>query len=108
MTLQPVRPYLRPRKQAKPRRRRAMIRRGDTIGNPITGERVTFLKTSAETGGEYVLIDTTVAPNGAVAAEHVHPHQSERFEILEGVVEFKLDGKTMVARANDVVMVEPG
>jgi len=26
-----------------------MIRRGDTIANPVTGERVTFLKTSAET-----------------------------------------------------------
>jgi quercetin dioxygenase-like cupin family protein len=108
MTPQPLRAYLRPRKQAKPRRQIAIIRKGDTIENPVTGERVTLLKTSAETGGEYVLIETTVAPNGAVAAEHVHPYQSERFEILSGKVEFKLDGETMVARANDVVMVEPG
>ena len=85
-----------------------MIRQGDTIENPITGEQVTFLKTSAETGGEYVLIETTVAPDGFVAAEHVHPFQSERFEVLSGEVEFKLDGKTVVARAGDVVMVEPG
>ena len=85
-----------------------MIRQGDTIENPITGEQVTFLKTSAETGGEYVLIETTVAPDGFVAAEHVHPFQSERFEVLSGEVEFKLDGKTVVGRAGDVVMVEPG
>ncbi len=85
-----------------------MIRQGDTIENPVTGERVTFLKTSAETGGEYVLIETTVTPNGAVAAEHVHPHQSERFEVLEGVVEFELDGDTIVAREGDLVMVEAG
>lgn len=85
-----------------------MIRAGDTIENPVTGERVTFLKTSAETNGEMVLIDTTVAPNGFVAAEHIHPYQSERFEILEGVVEFKLDGETVVARAGDEVMVEAG
>jgi hypothetical protein len=32
-----------------------MIRAGDTIENPITGERVTFLKTSAETDGKSVL-----------------------------------------------------
>lgn len=85
-----------------------MIRKGDTIENPIIGERVTFLKTSAETDGEMVLIETAVTPNGFVAAEHIHPFQSERFEILEGVVEFKLDGEIVVARAGDVVMVEAG
>ncbi|MDQ3987417.1 MAG: hypothetical protein M3280_13085 [Actinomycetota bacterium] len=60
-----------------------MIRAGETIENPVTGERVTFLKTSAETDGEMVLTETTVAPGGFVAAEHIHPHQSERFEILQ-------------------------
>jgi quercetin dioxygenase-like cupin family protein len=85
-----------------------MIRDGDTIENPITGERVRFLKTSAETDGELVLIETTVAPNGFVAAEHVHPHQSERFEILEGEVEFRLDGEPVLAKTGDVVTVEPG
>src|ERR687893_435046 len=85
-----------------------MIRKGDTIENPVTGERVTFLETSAETGGELVLIETTVAPNGFVAAEHIHPYQSERFEVIEGVVEFRLDGETVVAREGDVVMVEAG
>lgn len=53
-----------------------MIRQGDTIENHITGERVTFMKTSAETGGEYVLIETTVAPDdgsrrGGAVANHV-------------------------------------
>lgn len=85
-----------------------MIRAGDTIENPVTGERVTFLKTSAETNGEYVLIETTVAPDGSVAAEHLHPYQSERFEILEGEVEFKVGGELFTAGAGDVVVVEPG
>jgi hypothetical protein len=30
-----------------------MIRQGDTIENPVTGERVTFLKTAAETDGSW-------------------------------------------------------
>jgi len=85
-----------------------MIRQGDTIENPITGERVTFLKTSAETDGKLVVIDTTVAPGGFVAAEHVHPYQSERFEVLSGEVEFRRSGEIVVAKAGDVVMVEPG
>src|SRR5918995_5554265 len=85
-----------------------MIRQGDTIENPITGERVTFLKTSAETDGELVVIDAAVAPGGFVAAEHLHPYQSERFEILSGEVEFKLGKEIVTARPGDVVMVEPG
>ena len=85
-----------------------MIRQGDTIENPITGEKVTFLKTSAETDGELVVIDTTVAPGGFVAAEHIHPYQSERFEVLSGEVEFRHGGEIVVAKAGDVVMVEPG
>jgi quercetin dioxygenase-like cupin family protein len=85
-----------------------MIRAGDTIENPVTGERVTFLKTSSETNGEFVLIDTTVAPNGFVAAEHLHPYQSERFEILAGEVEFKVGGELVTAGAGEVVVVEPG
>jgi quercetin dioxygenase-like cupin family protein len=85
-----------------------MIRAGDTIENHVTGERVTFLKTAADTDGEVVVIDTTVAPDGFVAAEHTHPYQSERFEILSGEVEFKLGKEIVVAKAGDVVMVEPG
>ena len=56
-----------------------MINAGDTITNPVTGERMTFLKTSAETGGEYVLIELEAEPGAVVAAAHVHPAQTETF-----------------------------
>jgi quercetin dioxygenase-like cupin family protein len=85
-----------------------MIRTGDTIENPVTGERVTFLKSAKDTGGEVVVIDTTVAPGGFVAAEHIHPYQSERFEILSGEVEFKRGKEIVVAKPGEVVIVEPG
>jgi len=49
-----------------------------------------------------------VAPDGFVAAEHIHPYQFERFEILLGEVEFKLGKEIVVAKPGDVVMVEPG
>ena len=62
---------------------------GQTIENPVTGETITFLRTAAETDGELVEIEVTVQPDGAVAAAHVHPYQSERFEILEGTLEFR-------------------
>jgi mannose-6-phosphate isomerase-like protein (cupin superfamily) len=74
-----------------------MIRAGDSIENPVTGERLIFRETSRETGGEAVVIETFVKPNGFVAAAHVHPHQEERFEILRGSVGFKVGRKKIVA-----------
>ena len=85
-----------------------MIQAGDTIVNPVTGERMHFRKTSRETNGELVEIELALQPDGFVAAAHVHPYQTERFEILAGTVEFRLGKKRIVAEAGDVVVVEPG
>jgi quercetin dioxygenase-like cupin family protein len=85
-----------------------VIHPGDTLENLITGERLTFVKTSRETGGEAVVVEVAVEPNGAVAAAHVHPYQTERFEIRSGIVRFRLGKDEVEARAGDVVTVEPG
>ena len=84
------------------------IRSGDTIENPVTGEIVHFLRTSADTDGELVEIEVSVEPDGAVAAAHVHPFQSERFEVLEGTLEFRNGKEKAVAGAGDVVTVPSG
>ena len=85
-----------------------MINPGDTIVNPVTGERIVFHKTSASTNGEYVEIEVFVRPGGVVAAAHVHPYQTERFEILGGTIGMKVGRKKIEARYGDVVKVEPG
>jgi quercetin dioxygenase-like cupin family protein len=85
-----------------------MIRSGDILENPVTGETVTIVRSAAETGGESVLVEVRVEPGGFVAATHVHPYQTEVFEILEGEVGFKAGGETIVAGAGETVVVEPG
>ena len=85
-----------------------MITPGDTIENPVTGERLVFKKTAAETNGEYVLFECFVEPSGFVAAAHVHPYQEERFQIIEGSVTFKLNGRELPTEPGDVVLVPPG
>jgi len=85
-----------------------MIRTGQTIENPVTGERLRFLKTSRDTNGEAVVVEVTVQPDGFVAAAHVHPHQSEHFEILEGTVGFRLGREKVELGAGESVLVEPG
>jgi quercetin dioxygenase-like cupin family protein len=85
-----------------------VIRTGQTIENPVTGEQVTFRTTAADTGGELVVIDVVVAPDGAVAAAHVHPSQEERFTVNAGELEMTLRKQTIVAKAGDVVLVPAG
>jgi quercetin dioxygenase-like cupin family protein len=84
------------------------IRAGDTIEHRLTGETVHFLRTAADTGGELVEIEVTVEPDGAVAAAHVHPYQSERFEVLEGTLELRAGKTRTVAGPGDVVTVPAG
>jgi mannose-6-phosphate isomerase-like protein (cupin superfamily) len=74
-----------------------MINAGDSIHNPVTGERIVFRQTSRETNGAAVVIETFVQPNGFVAAAHIHPSQEERFEILRGSVGFRIGREKLVA-----------
>jgi mannose-6-phosphate isomerase-like protein (cupin superfamily) len=85
-----------------------MIHAGDTIENPVTGERIVFLETSAETNGEAVVFECFVRPSGFVAKPHVHPSQTELFEILEGSVTFKIDGQELHAAPGDRVLIPAG
>jgi quercetin dioxygenase-like cupin family protein len=85
-----------------------MIHTGDTLHNPVTGERIRFVETAADTGGEHVLIEVGVEPKGFVAAAHVHPYQTETFEVLEGEVTFRSGKETITAKAGDTLRVDPG
>jgi mannose-6-phosphate isomerase-like protein (cupin superfamily) len=85
-----------------------MIRKGHTISNPVTGERVTFLKTARETNGEYVLIEVALEPHGFVAMGHLHPKQSERFEVVSGRLGMKLGRRKLELGPGESVIVEPG
>jgi quercetin dioxygenase-like cupin family protein len=85
-----------------------MIRTGQTLENPVTGERLTFHKTANDTNGEYVKVETVLQPGAAVAAGHVHPYQTERFQVLAGKVGIKIGRKRVEAGPGDVVTVDAG
>ena len=81
---------------------------GQTLENPITGERFTFTNTAATTDGELLAFDLALRPGGAVPIAHVHPIQTEHFEVLEGQMRFRLGLRTRLAGPGDVVEVAPG
>jgi quercetin dioxygenase-like cupin family protein len=85
-----------------------MAHAGQTIDNPVSGERITFVRTAADTDGALLEFELALAADGRVPGAHVHPEQEERFRVLEGTMRFRLGLRTIVAQAGDSVTVPAG
>ena len=79
-----------------------------TVTNTATGETITFLETSAETGGVRVVAEITLVPGGAIVP---HSHLcAETFECLDGSFITRLrrqeieltPGQSMTAEPHDM------
>ena len=81
---------------------------GQTISNPVSGERITFLQTGADTDGELLEFELELTPDGHVPGAHVHPAQEERFHVLAGRMKFRRGWRRVVAEAGDTVIVPAG
>ena len=81
---------------------------GQTIHNPVSGERIHFLRTAADTDGELLEFELELSADGHVPGAHVHPEQEERFHVLEGTMKFRLGMRTIVAGAGESVVVPAG
>lgn len=75
-----------------------------TVSNPATGETVTFLKTTEETNGEYLLFRTDLPPNNGIFF-HYHTELVETFEGKTGNLELTADGKTTIIKKGDTSAV---
>ncbi|RTE11734.1 cupin domain-containing protein [Paenibacillus whitsoniae] len=78
-----------------------------TIENPMIGDRVTFVRTSAETDGEYELVRVVLQPGGGTPL-HYHTAFSEQFEVEEGQLGMVCDGRTIVLLPGDSVVSSIG
>ena len=61
-----------------------MARAGDVLENPVSGDRLLFLRTAAESGGEVLEYELDFVPRGFAVRDHLHSRQEERHEVLEG------------------------
>jgi mannose-6-phosphate isomerase-like protein (cupin superfamily) len=78
---------------------------GQVLENPITGQTLSFRRTTAETGGDLLEVESSWPPQSVEPVEHFHPHQSEHFEVLEGELHVEVDGEHRVLRAGDTLDV---
>src|SRR5262245_8894976 len=84
------------------------LRSGDVLENPITGERLRFRATAAETDGELTAFEVTVRPGGGVKVRHRHPRQVERFAVVAGTVELELGDAVRTLGPGAAVTVPAG
>ncbi|MFW5468575.1 cupin domain-containing protein [Knoellia sp. CPCC 206435] len=85
-----------------------MVQPGDVIENPVTGERITFVRTSAESGGALAEMDLDLSPSAFLAAEHLHLRQEERFDVVQGRIRLRCRGDESVHGAGESVVVPAG
>jgi quercetin dioxygenase-like cupin family protein len=76
------------------------------IYNPVQRDRVVFVKTSSETGGEVTLADMEVAPGGGNPL-HFHTSFSERFLVEEGEFGAQIARRRLVLHAGESETVRP-
>jgi quercetin dioxygenase-like cupin family protein len=75
-----------------------------TIHNTQTGEHITFLSDD----GDVLRMRFVIDGGGRVAAEHFHPEQEERFEVMTGTLRLRLNGQERQVQAGERVIVPAG
>jgi len=63
---------------------------GDTVANPVTGERFVFRGVATSGSDDAFRTDVFARPFGRVASPHVHAAQDEHVEVLAGHLAYRL------------------
>ena len=82
--------------------------KSEEIANPITGERIVFLRTATATSGELLELDDFWSRSDHRVLEHVHPGMEEVWQVVAGLVRFRIDGVERTAAPGDVVIAPAG
>ncbi|HYM57793.1 MAG TPA: cupin domain-containing protein [Solirubrobacteraceae bacterium] len=84
-----------------------MAHAGQSIANPVTGERVVFRSTAADSGGALLSMDYFAPAHHVIAPTHVHPRQEERSEVLAGRLHGHIGGDKRTVEVGEVAVVAP-
>ena len=82
-----------------------MVKKGDTIYNPVTTERIVFTETSADTSGRYLSYDYFVGPNHPISPKHIHPCAIEEFEVISGELSVDMAGSVKKVTTGEKIAV---
>ncbi|WP_461084172.1 cupin domain-containing protein [Spirosoma flavus] len=75
------------------------------IQNPKTGQRLRFIRTSKDTNGQLLEMESLYRAHSTEPVPHYHPNQTEDFTVLAGELTVRMDGQTSVLRPGDTLHV---
>ncbi|RCJ15159.1 cupin [Nostoc sp. ATCC 43529] len=80
------------------------------IENPVTGDRMTILRSTYDTNGEYVKFLFQLPPGSQGSPLHYHDTKTEIFEVLRGSLEMEVGekGNIRVLQPGEVLQVPAG
>jgi mannose-6-phosphate isomerase-like protein (cupin superfamily) len=85
-----------------------MAKKGQSISNSKTGEKITWIETAKDSMGRRLVFDFTVAPKGKLPVVHFRPRQTETFDIKSGEFCIKIGKETKQLKAGDHVTIDKG
>jgi len=85
-----------------------MARAGAVIENPVIGDRIVFLQTTADTAGELLEFDLFARPGAQGPPEHIHPQATERFEVMRGALRARVAGVERTIDVGQSLVIPPG
>lgn len=98
--------------QIKPMRANPMqvntLRADRTHVNPILGDKITFVRTARETGGQSSLLELELVPRAQGTPLHYHERNAETFTVLEGELTVRSGDQFHKLRPGQTYTVPPG
>ena len=85
-----------------------MSRCGDVYENKVTGEYAVVLRGTEDRGDGPGIAHLTARPGAAVVGEHFHPFMSEKFTVLSGRLDARIDGRTLSLGPGESASVAAG
>jgi mannose-6-phosphate isomerase-like protein (cupin superfamily) len=87
-----------------------MLKAGDIVDNPVTGQRLLICKTEQDTHGAYVEVEYIHQPFAGknYSPRHWHPTWTERFEILSGSARYRLGPSEQAAGPGKALVFPAG
>jgi quercetin dioxygenase-like cupin family protein len=81
---------------------------GQILSNKVTGEKLKYLQTADETNGMLTRFELWVSPKGNMPVRHIHPTQSEKVEVISGVLKLESDGVTKYLKSGENFTIGKG
>lgn len=81
-----------------------IIASGQGLAQNVLGDVQTIKLTAKDTNGAFTIVENDNAP-GVGIPMHVHENEDEVFRVLEGEMEFIIEGNTHILKAGDTIFL---